>query len=197
MQSDITGIILAGGRSKRMGTKKIFVRLNGKPLIDHVLQTLSEVTPNVILSIGNDPVRYKNLPAVKDIYPGRGPIGGIYTALLHTKTDLNLVLSCDMPFIPAGLLEFLIEEAREHQPDVTMPVDEHGYWQPLCAIYRKSILPRMKDAVIQNKLKLKTLLAEVNLKLIPMNEGCKYYLPNAFQNMNTPEMIQEAKKRWI
>lgn len=197
MHSDITGIILAGGQSKRMGFSKAFVRFNGKPLIDHALLTLKEITPNVILSVGTNPIEYKNLPVVKDIYPDRGPMGGIYSALLHSETDLNLVLSCDMPFIPAGLLQLLVEEAREHQADVTLPADEHGYWQTLCAVYRKSLLSRMRDAVVEDKLKLKTFLAEVNSTIIPLNEGHKYYRTNAFLNMNTPEMIHEAEKQWI
>jgi molybdopterin-guanine dinucleotide biosynthesis protein A len=198
MNSEVTGIILAGGQSKRMGTNKAFVRLNGKQLIDYALDILKEVTPHVILSVGSESFRYKNLPVVKDVYPGCGPIGGIYSALQYSNTDLNLVISCDLPFVPADLLKFLTEEARNDDADVTLFVDEHGYWQTLCAVYRKSILPQMEEAVIQKNLKLKMIVSEVKYRIIPVGKTHKYYQSNAFLNMNTPEdVFKQTKKQWL
>jgi len=198
MKSEVTGIILAGGQSKRMGTNKAFVRLNEKPLIDYSLDILREVTPHIILSVGSEPFRYKNLPVVKDVYPGCGPMGGIYSALRYSNTDLNLVLSCDLPFVPADLLKFLTEEARNDDADVTLPVDEHGYWQTLCAVYRKSILPKMEEAVIQKNLKLKMIVSNVKSRIIPVGKTHKYYQSDAFLNMNTPEdVFKQTKKQWL
>lgn len=181
-----------------MGTNKAFVRLNGKQLIDYALDILKEVTPHVILSVGSESFRYKNLPVVKDVYPGCGPIGGIYSALQYSNTDLNLVISCDLPFVPADLLKFLTEEARNDDADVTLFVDEHGYWQTLCAVYRKSILPQMEEAVIQKNLKLKMIVSEVKYRIIPVGKTHKYYQSNAFLNMNTPEdVFKQTKKQWL
>ncbi len=73
MNSGITGVILAGGQSKRMGANKAFVRLNGKPLISYALNTLEKITPNILLSAGSESIHYKNLPVVEDIYSGYGP----------------------------------------------------------------------------------------------------------------------------
>lgn len=197
MKSEVTGIILAGGQSKRMGTNKAFVRLKEKPLIEYALDALQKVTPNVILSAGTEPFHYKNLPVVKDIYPGCGPMGGIYSALRFSNTDLNLVLSCDMPFVSTELLNFLIEEAAEHDADVTLPVDEQGYRQTLCAVYSKNMLPQLEKSLLQKKLKLKILIAGVNFRIIPVGTTHKYFRQNTFLNMNTPELINQFEKTWM
>lgn len=197
MKSELTGIILAGGQSKRMGTNKAFVRLNRKLLIDYVLDVLKEVTPRIILSVGSEIIHYENLPAVQDIFPGSGPLGGIYSALQYSETEMNLVISCDMPFVSAELLSFLIEETTEHHADVSLPVDEHGYWQPLCAVYRKSILPYLENAILKKELKLKMIIEKVNYKVISIDKMHKFYNPNAFLNMNTPEDVNNhTEKKW-
>lgn len=195
MESNITGFILAGGQSQRMGTSKAFVRLNGKPLIDYVFETLREVTPNIFLSIGSIPIRHKHLQVVEDIYPDCGPVGGIYSALRFSKTDLNLIISCDMPFVQADLLKFLVEQAFKEKPDVTLPVDENGSWQPLCAIYRQSILPNLETAILRNTLKLKAIVAEVHSLIIPIENAHINYQPNSFLNINTPDDLHQTKKQ--
>lgn len=198
MKSEVTGIILAGGQSKRMGTNKAFVRLNGKPLIDYVLDALQKVTANVMLSTGTESFHYKNLPVVKDVYPGCGPMGGIYSALRFSETELNLVLSCDMPFVSADLLNFLVEEATEHEADVTLPVDEEGYFQPLCAVYRKSMIPCFEQAILRQELKLKRMIEKVNFKMIAIENTDKNYNSKAFLNMNTPEdVISQSENQWL
>lgn len=197
MDSEITGIILAGGQSNRMETNKAFVRLHGKPLISYALDALTAVTPKVILSVGPEEISYNDLPVVHDLYPGCGPAVGICSALRFSETDMNLIISCDMPFVPTGLLKFLVEEARVHRADVTLPVDEHGYWQTLCAIYRKSILPEMEKSIMQKKLKLRTIVKEVNSRIIPVGKGHQHYCSNAFLNLNTPEIIKQAEKHWL
>ncbi|MFV0375958.1 MAG: molybdenum cofactor guanylyltransferase [Mangrovibacterium sp.] len=195
MKSEITGIILAGGQSKRMGTNKAFVPLNGKLLIDYAFDVLTEVTPHIVMSVGTEIVHYKNLAAVQDIFPGSGPLGGIHSALQHSETEMNLVLSCDMPFVSVELLQFLIEEATKNQSDVTLPVDEHGDWQPLCAVYRKRILPHLENAILQKEFKLKMVIGKVNYNAISIGKVYKFYHPNAFLNMNTPEDIKVISKK--
>lgn len=195
MNSEVTGIILAGGQSKRMGTNKAFVRLNGKPLIDYALDALNKVTPNVILSAGTESLNYKNLPAVKDVFPGCGPMGGIYSALRFSNTELNLVLSCDMPFISADMLNFLVEKATEYKSDVTLPIDEEGYFQPLCAVYRKSMIPCFEQAILRQELKLKWMIEKVNFRIIAIENTNKSYNSKTFLNMNTPEMIKQTEKK--
>ncbi|MGD9558554.1 MAG: molybdenum cofactor guanylyltransferase [Mangrovibacterium sp.] len=189
MQSEVTGIILAGGQSKRMGTNKAFVRINGKLMIDLVFDALKQVSPHIILSVGSEIIHYKNLPVAQDIFPGSGPLGGIYSALQKSGTEMNLVLSCDLPFVSAELLNFLVEDAAAHHADVTLPIDEYGGWQPLCAIYRKSILPQLEKAVLHRELKLKTMIEKVNSRKISIGKTHRTYHPDAFFNMNTPEDV--------
>jgi molybdopterin-guanine dinucleotide biosynthesis protein A len=194
MKSEVTGIILAGGQSKRMGTFKAFVRLKGKPLIDYALDALQEITPNVILSTGVKLFHYKNLPVVEDVYPGCGPVAGIYSALRFSETDLNLVLSCDMPFVTAHVLNFIVEKATEHDGEVTLPVDNEGYLQTLCAVYRKSTIPYFEQAFSRRELKLRTVIEKTNFKALQLKTDFKNYHPDIFLNVNTPEMIKQAEK---
>lgn len=197
MNSGITGVILAGGQSKRMGANKAFVRLNGKPLISYALNALEKITPNILLSAGSESIHYKNLPVVEDIYPGCGPAGGIFSALSFSETNLNLILSCDMPFVSSGLLKFLVNEAVENPADVILPVDENGQWQTLCAVYSKSIMPQLEKAVIQKKLMLKKIISKTNYRLIPIEKFRELYLPNTFYNINTPDELCESEKLWL
>jgi len=97
-------------------------------------------------------------------------VGGIYSFLWFSETDLNLVIPFDLPFVPADLLKFLTEEARNDDADVTLPVDEHGYWQTLCAVYRKSMLPSLEKAILQKKLKLKEFFSDVDARIIAIGK---------------------------
>ncbi len=196
MESDITGILLAGGQSSRMGTNKALVRLHGKPLIEYGLEVLREVTPEVILSTGRNPFHYGNLPVVQDVHPGCGPAGGIFSALQYSKTSLNLVLGCDMPFIPACLLRLLIEEARRHPADITLPADGDGNVQPLCGLYRRELLPFLEESILLGKLKLKRIVTEVNARVIPLGQAHPCFRSHIFLNMNSPGLLKQAEELW-
>ncbi len=197
MNSRVTGIILAGGESKRMGTDKAFVRLNGKPLISYALNTLKTVSSEILLSVGSAPLQYENLRVVKDIYPNCGPVSGIFSALSQSKTKLNLVLSCDMPFVSAELLKFLLDEVAGNPADVVLPVDENGQWQTLCAVYSKDILPQLEKALTQNRLKLKGIIAETDYRLIPAEKIREFYVSHTFYNINNPDELRESEKLWL
>lgn len=189
MDRELTGFILAGGESRRMGTPKAFVRLNGKQLIDYAWEALKEVAPRVILSAGKLPLSYRDLSVVQDLFVDHGPVGGIYSALRSSPTELNLVLSCDMPFVSVDLLNLLVDAAANHPFDITLPVDEQGLLQPLCAVYRKSMVPYLERAILQKELKLKTIIQKVNYQAIPIEKSHPVYHSRLFYNMNTPEDI--------
>jgi molybdopterin-guanine dinucleotide biosynthesis protein A len=196
MNFEITGIILAGGQSKRMGYNKALAKLKGKPLIEYSLNALRGVTGNIVLSVGSEMFQYKNLPSVTDIIPDCGPVGGIWSALRYSTTVLNLVISCDMPFIPVPLLKLLVKEAEEYGAPVTLPVDNKGCLQPLCAVYNQSILPLFNEAVIQKKLKLMDLISEAGMRQIKPDQSHDLFSTGNFFNMNTPADLKNAEDQW-
>ena len=105
----MTGIILAGGKSTRIGKDKALLKISREYLIKLVLERLKSVFKNVLVVTG-DPSRYKFLkvPVIKDAVYQKGPLGGIYTGLLYSKDDYNFICGCDMPFLNSNLLNFIL-----------------------------------------------------------------------------------------
>ncbi len=137
MYNDITGIILAGGKSSRMGINKALLPLNGNPIIEHIASLVKSLFPSVIL-ITNQPDEYSflGLETFVDIYPGRGPLAGIHSGLIHSNTERNFVISCDVPLVTKELLEYIINYKTTY-PITLLKAD--GYIQHLCGIYSKSL----------------------------------------------------------
>jgi len=175
------GFVLAGGRSARMGTDKALLPWRGRTLIEHVAGVVRASAGSVTL-IG-PPDRYGSLglPVEPDAVPGRGPLGGILTALAITAAEWNLVVACDMPALTAPFLESLLEAAKESGGGCLVPVPPYGRSQPLCAVYRRTILPAVRQAVEERRLKMTEALASL---------GAVYHAVSGeefFLNMNTPK----------
>ncbi len=136
MYNDITGIILSGGRSSRMGENKSLMKLGGKTVIEYVYDLMKPLFGNIILST-NDPEEYSflNIRMCEDIYPRLGPLSGIHSGLVNSSTQKNFILSCDMPLITAQMIKYLID-FKTNKPITIARAD--GYIQQLCGLYDKS-----------------------------------------------------------
>ena len=143
----ITGIILAGGKSKRMGTEKGLINFRGKTMIQYAIEVLEPICDQIIISANSNSYDALPYPKFSDIFPNSGPMGGIYTGLLNSRNDLNLVLSCDMPFIKADLLNDLVLNADGN--DIVVPWHRSKHFEPMCALYRKSV-----DSVFMDFIKI-------------------------------------------
>src|ERR1700730_5378875 len=131
----IAAFILAGGRSSRMGKDKALLELGGKPLIVRAVELAHRVAADV--EIVGDPEKFGAYgPVVADVYRDRGPLGGIHAALKDTGAEWNLILAVDLPFLTAPFLYYLLQRAQSADAMVTVP-STGGYFQPLCAVYRK------------------------------------------------------------
>lgn len=188
MRREITGVVLAGGKSSRMGTDKGVLLVNGKSMVDSIIGVLAPLV-NDILIIANG-TNYNYLPYT--IYPDRvkdsGPMGGIYTALSHSKTNKNMVLSCDMPFITAGIIEVLINHPTES--DIVVPI--HGNQiEPLCAIYDKGCIEKMGWLIENKELKLINAFKHFNVQKIIFEEN--KLNGHCFTNINTPAEYERIK----
>jgi len=105
----VTGIILAGGKSSRMGAEKGLQELCAKPLIHYAIEVLSGLCNTIIISSSSEAYKSLGHKVVADVIPGIGPMGGIYSALQQSKTEENLVLSCDLPFVSQELMSYILE----------------------------------------------------------------------------------------
>ncbi|MFB0535814.1 MAG: molybdenum cofactor guanylyltransferase, partial [Anaerolineae bacterium] len=127
----VSGIVLAGGQSSRLGMDKSFVNVNGQSLIEQIVAKLVRLSDDVII-VANSPEKYHHLEVrvVGDIYPGKGALGGIYSGLRAAANTHSLVVACDMPFLDLNLLRYMILLARGH--DVVIP-RVGGFPEPLHA----------------------------------------------------------------
>jgi molybdopterin-guanine dinucleotide biosynthesis protein A len=191
--NDLTTVIMAGGKSSRMGTDKSFVPLLGKPMIEHVLGAVEGLGQERML-ITNKPAEYAylNLPMYGDIYPDRGPLGGFHSALAHTATPYILVVACDMPWLNRPLLEYMVS-IRE-TADIIIPRWEK-YPEPLHAIYSQGCLEPITANLEAGLLKLTAFFGKVRVNYL-VRETIARYDPagQSFRNVNTPEELDEAKE---
>jgi molybdopterin-guanine dinucleotide biosynthesis protein A len=190
----VTGVILAGGKSSRMGQNKALMPFGGQRLIDRVVDVLQEVFTDLLL-VTNSPEVYADLglPLVSDVYPHKGSLGGIYSALYHASTPYCFVVACDMPFLNAAVMRYMV--GRIAGCDVVMP-DIHGEMQPLHAIYSKACLPPILRRLETHRLKIVGFLSEVRVRIVKASD-IQHLDPAllTFHNLNTREEFQAAAQR--
>src|SRR5262249_33478020 len=149
---DCSGFILAGGKSSRMGTDKSLLRFGDSTLIESAVRRMLSVTSDVtIVSPRDDLAKYA--PVIHDVYPDRGPLGGIHAALTSSSHELNLMFAVDMPLVQSRLLKELLDVAEKSQAAVTVPKTRDG-WQPLCAVYRREFAPVAQKALLADDYKI-------------------------------------------
>lgn len=144
---NITGIILAGGKSSRMGTDKGFVFYNNKTFIEHIITAIQPLVDEIIIISNHENYDQLGLKRYDDLIKNAGPLAGIYTGLHHSKTENNLVVSCDVPLINTEVLSKLIEKINDSSEIIQL--QSNGKNMPLIAIYRKSC-----EAIFLEELKL-------------------------------------------
>ena len=187
---------MAGGQSRRMGFNKAEAMVHGRPMLMHILDKVSAITPLILVSSGN--LTYPDIECrqIPDEYPDCGPMGGIYSALKASTTVLNLVVSCDIPLVSVKILNFLIEKAEKGKALITAPVDEYGQLEMLCAVYHKDILPLIEQQIKLRAFKLKNLGALTSIEIVRISKEHPLYDENAFKNVNTPDTLNEARELW-
>jgi molybdenum cofactor guanylyltransferase len=190
LKSELTGLVIAGGKSSRMGAEKGLVQFGGKPLILYPVQLLTQLCSNVIICANSDAYDFLGLPVVADLMPGGGPMAGIYSGLMAARTGYVLILSCDMPLIPADLLQHLIASHGEAKAAVAF---HKGFAEPLCGIYSRELLDELKAHILGQKFKLITFLEEVNARQIEIDESLPFYTPDLFLNMNTQADLERGE----
>jgi molybdenum cofactor guanylyltransferase len=210
---DLTGFVLAGGKSSRMGRDKAALALDGHTLLEHALNVLGQVASGVCILGPRQLYAKHSLPVIEDIYPGCGPLGGIHAALSHTKTNFNLIIAVDTPFLDPKFLAFLTERALGSGAVVTTP-EIAGYRQPLCSVYAREFLNIAEEALQRpafprDKHSQQPLAGSksTDYKIVPLFPAAKTlvvneeemarfaFTPEMFENLNTPDDLERARRR--
>ena len=191
----IAAFILAGGESLRMGTNKALLELGGVPLIVRTARLVESaaIEPTIV---GSPEVYTRlRLHAIRDDWPGAGPLGGIATALRASEWSWNLIVACDLPYLTKPWLEHLIHRAKLSRADVVLPLNDAGA-EPLCAMYNKSSESAIWLALDRGVRKVTDGLAGLHAEHIEPREWKAFDSEGLlFKNMNSAADYEEAKAR--
>ncbi len=192
---ETTGVILAGGMSRRLGRNKVLLPVGGEPLINRVSNRLSQVADRMVVVVNNSQRASEiDLPdgvrVVEDIHSGRATLGGIFTGLSEADTHWSIVVACDMPFLNPRLLESMLELRRGY--DAVVPMVD-GYPEPTHAVYSKSCLPAIERRLLANDLKIARFFDEVRVHY-PSDGLIAGIDPEglSFFNINTQQDLERA-----
>lgn len=182
-------VIQAGGESRRMGEDKALLPFRGQPLIERVINRVRPLADELLVTTNNLAAYERfGLPMFEDIIPGRGALGGLYTALFSARFPLVVVVACDMPLIDPNLILYQIREIQNSGVDVVIPRSEGGL-EPFHAVYRReNCLSPIKSALDGDKWRVDAWFNKVKIKILTY-EDYKDIDPEriSFWNMNTPE----------
>jgi len=186
-QEAVTGIILAGGASRRMGEDKGLCHFNGKQLVSYSIEVLAPICDKIIIS-SNNPEQYRKFgyPVVEDEIRDIGPIGGICSSLKHSNTEKNLIVSCDTPFLNRDSLIHILSESKGFE--IVIPQHENLWYEPLAGYYSRSIIPKLEKAIENRDYKLINLFSKVKFQAI--STTLLPGLGDQYRNMNTPEDLK-------
>jgi molybdopterin-guanine dinucleotide biosynthesis protein A len=195
----IAGFILTGGQSRRMGTDKSRLTLEGQSFVERIAGELSAITLSVTV-VGNNPTaddRQVNLPTIPDVYPQWGALGGVHAALAACSAVWALIVACDFPFVTEELFARLRTLGEDF--DAVAPIQGDGIPQPLCALYRvESCLGRAEWLIKSGERKPIALLQSVETRWVKFAElsslaGADHF----FDNINTPEDYARVSEKGI
>ncbi len=184
MRNGWTGVVLAGGKSSRMGRDKALIEIDGRTLLDRALDRLEPITDDLLV-IG-DPAKYGHAGpfVIPDETPDLGPIGGLVTAMRFASNDKLLVLACDLPAITEALL-ITLKNAMGNFTDAVVPVHD-GQLEPLCSAYHRRCENALREAIARNELKVQNVLQSLRTDRIEIMPGKDKWPHDLFRNINRP-----------
>lgn len=187
------GVILAGGKSSRMGTNKALLPINNKSTIEHVADTLQACTDEIVIMTNNtNDYSFLGYRQYVDRHKDKGPLAGLESALYHLNADRIVVAACDMPFLRSTVYQILLEQLKFY--DAVIPVFENKI-HPLSAVYRRSVLETIQRQIEKNDLKIKHFLDLIHVKYVDSFPQIKYSnLQKHFFNMNERSQYEAVKR---
>ena len=205
--SSTAGYVMAGGGSTRFGEDKARAILDGKPMLTRMCDLLSNVTTSVQIVAPANRYQFASQPIIEDRWPGEGPLGGIVTALLHSRDSVrarhavpaaaehwNLIVSCDMPFLTQEFLAQLRDFAEASDAKAIVPESAHGR-EPLCACWRTSAATELRTAFEAGMRRVTDALKLLNAEVLDEQHWKRFdSAGRLFWNMNTAADYAEAQR---
>jgi molybdopterin-guanine dinucleotide biosynthesis protein A len=194
MQIDVTGVLLAGGKSRRMGEDKRYLVVGEQTLLERGLAVLRSIFQEVLVIIAQDsPPLDVGARVVRDLVPDCGSLGGLYTGLTQATTPYIFVVACDMPFLdPAVIAQFT---NRRGSADIVM-AKLSARLHPMHALYGKRCLPIVEQMIQARELKIQEMVSQASLRVRYVTEADLLTIDpsgRSFQNVNTPEDLEMAR----
>ena len=174
-----TGIILAGGKSSRMEQDKGLMLFDGKPMIEYSIALLKPMVDELLIISNNSDYEKIGYPVYADLVTDKGPLSGLYTGLYYSSTETNIVLSCDVPFVPEELMSFLLSSHQNNQ--ITIP-ENNGRTHQLIGVFSKSCEANFALSLEKDELKLLDAFKNLNLNVVDANQ----FDAQLFKNINSP-----------
>lgn len=193
-KQEVTGIILSGGKSSRLGEEKGLALFQNKPLITYAIDILTAVCDDIIISANNQLDAYSEFgyPIVQDEFQDVGPSGGLHACLKKSTTQYNFVLSCDTPFVDPALFQYLLENIERFQ--IAVPIHQDNFIEPLCACYATNVIWNLQRCIENETYKLHDIFGEIGFKTVKIHEGLPFYSEELFMNINTKEDLKTTKR---
>lgn len=184
-KSNITGIVLAGGKSSRMGSDKGLLKINNKTFVEYVIDAVKPLVEEILIVSNNEEYNQFGYQRVEDSIKNSGPLAGLYSGLLHSKTEYNLVLSCDVPMIKTNILQLLIETNKNNYDVIQLQYENET--MPLIALYKKQCMHKCLELLQQGEKRLRFAVNQFNTKTISVDSEWNQYL----KNINTKEDLKK------
>lgn len=191
----VTGIILAGGRGKRLGgVDKAFIHLKKTPMIERVLEVVKGVCDDIIVvSRTREDYLHYDVRSVEDLVPGAGPLGGLYTGLKASNSSINFIVACDMPFLNGQFIQYMVD--RFCSTDILIP-RLNGFVEPLHALYSRACIPAIEDALKAGERKLKSFFHKVSVTVVEEHKITPFDPElRMFTNINNSDDMKAAEER--
>lgn len=199
MKNNLSVIILAGGKSSRMGKNKALLKIGEKTVIEIIYEKLQKLFSEIIV-VTNDKSNFSflDIPVYEDEIPGLGPVVGVYTGLKQTASNKNFVISCDLPLISVEMINYLLDVQTNKE---IVLYEANGFPQFLCGVYSKRCLPEFESLISEcrrtenfKKLKFFELIKTCPTEIVDA-EKLPFYKADHFMNMNNKEDYQKVLRK--
>lgn len=180
---DVCAVLLAGGRSRRMGFDKALITHNGKTLLENLIEVVRPLAAEVLISTSRTGgCKLPDLPVVRDVYKGQGPLAGLHAAMLHSDRPRFLLLACDMPNVNARLVRAILDSSGDC--DAVVPRTSDGRNHPLCGAYKRTCFESLERNLAHGRNRVSDFLCLPALRVHAFDAGAEGFPDSDFLNLN-------------
>ncbi len=190
---EMTGVVLAGGKSKRMGRDKALLEFRGTPLVLHAVKILQQFCSQVVISSNRKDYLFTGCEIWPDDVDVHAPMAGIYSCLKRSMHPWIMVLTCDMPLIDPQVFDLLISQADLHRDDVLVPFHDRDCIEPLCGLYNQRAIHLLEESIRTHRFSLQQFIRSTKSRLVEVGPDRDFYKADLFFNINTIKDFNSLK----